>query len=206
MPSALRQLCAVTHTSCQGQWTQLGGRRVYEISAPFALSTRGIRPLVTGCNPNILPASTYCTSSNVGGGKCWSDNSQAGNGTKVILNNCDPQSNGQSWHAFSGEGGSGFSWVVDNAGQCLNDPNGSTTAGTQQQIWNCFPTTVEDYGVADVGPGGSQILLAVDGADPTSSSNACLTDNANSNSGAPLVIASCNGSSNQRWVWPGIAN
>jgi hypothetical protein len=204
VPAALRELCAATHSSCAGHWAHLGGRSAYEISTPFALTTNGIRPLATGCNPNISPSDTYCTSSNVGGGKCWSDNSQTGPGVKVVLNNCDPQSSGQSWHAYSL--GSGFAWTVANANECLNDPNGTKSAGTQQQIWTCYSTVYEEYGRVAVGPGNSQLLLAVDGGDPSSSSNACLTDNGNTASGARLVIASCNGSVNQRWVWPGIAN
>lgn len=201
VPGSLRVLCASAHFSCQGRWVHIGGKTVYELSTPVAITARGgIRPLVTGCNPS--DNYNYCTVSNVGGGKCWSDNSQSGNGVKVVLNNCDPNSQGQSWVALSSLDGTGFTWAVANNLECLNDPGGTNAAGTQMQIWDCYVTKYEDFGFEFVGPGSSQVLLAVDSENPGSGSSSCLSDNGNSNSGAPLVIEPCNGGSNQRWYWP----
>jgi hypothetical protein len=199
VPAAVREICAAGHFSCRGHWAYIGGRKDYVLSTPFAITGRGkIQPLATGCYPGN---SDFCTSTNVGGGKCWSDDSQAGNGVKIVLNNCDPDSTGQVWELAGGVDGVGLSWVSGN-GYCMNDPSGTNANGTQEQIWNCYATTYEDYGYAEVGPDGSQLLLAVDGENPSSSSDACLSDNGNASSGAPLLIESCNGSSNQRWVYP----
>ena len=201
-PASLRGFCAAGHFSCKGHWTRVAGRTVYKLSTRFALTGRGkIRPLATGCYPF---GNNYCTVSNVGGGKCWSDNGNSGNGAPIVLNNCDPNSYAQDWQLiYPGLGGSGISWEVANSSvsQCMNDPYGTNTSGTQQQIWACYATKYEDYGYQNVGPNGSQYLLAVDGENPGSSGDACLSDNGNTNSGAPLLIESCNGSTNQRWYY-----
>ena len=195
--ASLRKFCATVHVPCKGQWIRVGHRSVYALSTSFALKGDGKAiPLVTGCHNE-----GYCTVSDVGGGKCWSDNSQSGNGVKVVLNNCDPNSAGQSWYVVSGYGGPGVSWIVQNNYECLNDPYGTNGSGTQQQIWNCYSTEYEDYGLTGVGPQTTQYLLAVDGENPSSGSSACLSDDGNSNSGAPLVIESCNSGDNQRWLW-----
>lgn len=200
VPASLRGFCAAGHFSCKGRWTRVGGRTVYKLSTRFAITGRGkIRPLATGCWPF---GNNYCTVSNVGGGKCWSDDNNSGDGVPIVLNNCDPGSYGQDWQLMSGLGGVGLSWeVVGSTSACLNDPYGTNASGTQQQLWSCYATTYEDYGYAKVGPNGSQYLLAVDGENPSSSGDACLSDDGNANSGAPLVIESCNGSTNQRWYY-----
>lgn len=195
-PASIRALCASGHFSCRGHWVHLGDGKVYELDAPFALTGRGIiRPLVIGCNP-----SPECTWSNVGGGKCWSDDSQSGNGVKVVLNNCDPDSAGQLWKVGTSLDGKGLDFIVENNGECMNDPSGSSTPGTQEQIWSCYATTYEDYGSQLVGPGGSQDLLAVDALAPSAPGAACLSDDGNASSGAPLLVEACNGSTNQRWL------
>jgi hypothetical protein len=202
VPIALQELCAHEHISCDGRWTHLGGREVYKLSTHFAITGRGkIRPRATGCWPF---GNNYCTTSNVASGKCWSDNSQSGNGVPLVLNNCDPASYGQDWQLiYPGLGGSGISWEVANTStpECMNDPYGTNASGTQQQLWACYATKYEDYGYQNVGPNGSQYLLAVDGENPGSSGDACLSDNGDTSSGAPLLIESCNGSTNQRWYY-----
>jgi hypothetical protein len=195
VPASLREFCASAHVSCKGHWTPIGGKSVYELDTAFALKGNGEAiPLATGC------IDSSCTVSNVGGGKCWSDNSQTGNGIKVVLNNCDPNSYGQAWGVVTGYGGAGLSWVAFFNNECLNDPSGSNSNGTQQQIWSCYYTTYEDYGYEAV---GSYDEIAVDAENPANGSSACLSDDGNSSSGAPLVTESCNGSNNQRWFWAG---
>lgn len=195
VPASLRAFCSAAHVSCNGHWTRIGGKSVYELNTAFALKGNGVViPLATGC------IDSSCTTSNAGGGKCWSDNSQSGNGVKVVLNDCDPNSEGQAWGVVTGYGGSALSWVVFNNNECLNNPYGTNSAGTQEQIWSCYYTSYEDYGYE---VSGSDDLIAVDAENPASSSSACLSDDGNSSSGAPLVIESCNGSNNQRWFWAG---
>ncbi|HEY5393928.1 MAG TPA: ricin-type beta-trefoil lectin domain protein, partial [Trebonia sp.] len=50
--------------------------------------------------------------------------------TLVELWTCNGGAN-QQWKAENGE------LVNPTSGQCLDDPNASTTNGTQLQIWNC---------------------------------------------------------------------
>jgi hypothetical protein len=195
VPASLRGFCAATHVSCKGHWIRIEGKSVYELGTTFALKANGEAiPDATGCIDNS------CTVSNVGGGKCWSDDSQTGNKVQVVLNNCDPNSEGQAWGVVTGYGGAGLSWVVFNNDECLNDPSGTNSAGTQLQIWSCYYTTYEDFGYEVV---GSDDLISVDAENPASGSSACLSDDGNSASGAPLLVEACNGSNNQRWFWAG---
>jgi hypothetical protein len=200
LPDTAMRLCVAGHFSCQGHWTRLGGRTVYELSTRFALKGDGqIIPLVTGCTPS---SASYCTVSNVGGGRCWSDNSQPGNMVKVVLNDCDPDSLGQAWTSYLGCGGGCLTWMVDLDGRCLNDPAGSLANGTQMQMWDCYTTINEDFAWQRVGPNGSQLLLGAENFEPLPGNPGCLSDDGDSSPGAPLVIETCNGGSNQRWYWP----
>lgn len=194
VPAAAMRLCAAAHVSCAGHWTRIGGRPAYELGTRFAFRRDGrIVPLVQGCN-----SSGYCTTSNVGGGKCWSDNQVSGNGVRVVLNDCNAYSPGQLWKDYISYwncSGGCLIWAVAYDGRCLNDPYGTSNSGTQIQMWDCYTTTYEQFRWENVGPNNSQLIMWVDGT------NACLSDDGNSSSGAPLVIETCNGGSNQRWVW-----
>lgn len=172
------------------------GTTAHELSTRSAAERDGRVVLADaqGCNSSGV----YCTMSNVGGGKCWSDNQVSGNGVPVTLNNCNDDSSGQlwAWTLTYNKCSSGcLRWNVAYDGRCLNDPYGTGASGTQLQMWDCYTTTYEELEYENVGPNNSQYIFWVDGTD------ACLSDDGNSGSGVHLVLETCNGGSNQRWVW-----
>jgi hypothetical protein len=76
------------------------------------------------------------------------------------------------------------------AGQCLDDPNASTTGGTQQQIWGCNGQTNQTW----THTSSNQLILSVGGT------TECLDASGQGTSpGTKAIIWSCNGGANQQW-------
>jgi hypothetical protein len=76
------------------------------------------------------------------------------------------------------------------AGKCLDDPNSSTTGGTQQDIYTCSgganqTWTYTSSGALTVTVGGQTLCLDANGQGTTN--------------GTKAIIWSCSGSSNQQW-------
>jgi hypothetical protein len=89
-----------------------------------------------------------------------------------------------------GTGGTTGALHAVGAGKCLDVPNGSTTAGTQLQIWTCsggagqtFTKTTSNQ--LTVYSGSSQMCLDANGKGTTA--------------GTKVIIWSCNGGTNQQW-------
>jgi hypothetical protein len=76
------------------------------------------------------------------------------------------------------------------AGKCLDDPNSSTTGGTQQQIWDCNGQANQTWTKTS----SSQITLSVGGQTFCLDANGQGTTN-----GTKSIIWPCNGHANQRW-------
>jgi hypothetical protein len=76
------------------------------------------------------------------------------------------------------------------AGKCLDDPNSSTTGGTQQQIWDCNGQANQTWTKTSSG----QITLSVGGQTFCLDANGQGTTN-----GTKAIIWSCNGQVNQQW-------
>ncbi len=76
------------------------------------------------------------------------------------------------------------------AGKCLDDPNSSTTGGTQQQIWDCNGQANQTWTKTSSG----QITLSVGGQTFCLDANGQGTTN-----GTKAIIWSCNGQANQQW-------
>ena len=86
--------------------------------------------------------------------------------------------------------GSGALHAV-GAGKCLDDPNSTTTPGTQQQIYTCNGQPNQTWTHTSSG----QLSVSVGG------STLCLDANGNgTTSGTKVIIWSCNGQSNQQWT------
>jgi endo-1,4-beta-xylanase len=91
-----------------------------------------------------------------------------------------------------GGGGGGTSGELHavGAGKCLDDPNGSTTGGTQQQIYTCWG-------------GANQIWTHTSSGQLTVTNNGttdCLDANGGgTTNGTKVIIWPCNGQSNQQW-------
>jgi hypothetical protein len=89
----------------------------------------------------------------------------------------------------SGGGTTGALHAV-GAGKCLDDPNSSTTGGTQQQIWDCSGAANQTWTRAS----SNELSLTVGG------STLCLDANAKGTTpGTKVIIWSCNGQTNQQW-------
>ncbi len=76
------------------------------------------------------------------------------------------------------------------AGKCLDDPNASTTGGTQQQIWDCNGQANQTWthtstGALTLSVGGQTFCLDANGQGTTN--------------GTKAIIWSCNGQANQQW-------
>jgi endo-1,4-beta-xylanase len=88
-----------------------------------------------------------------------------------------PPTNGGALHAVG-------------AGRCLDDPNSTTTQGTQQQIWDCNGQANQTWTHTSSG----QITLTVGG------STMCLDANGQgTTNGTKVIIWGCNGQVNQQW-------
>jgi len=76
------------------------------------------------------------------------------------------------------------------AGKCLDDPNSSTTAGTQQQIYDCNGQPNQTWTHTSSG----QLTTTIGGT------TLCLDANANgTTNGTKAILWSCNGQTNQQW-------
>ncbi len=95
-----------------------------------------------------------------------------------------------TWSVSGGTGGSTGPLHAVGAGKCLDDPNSSTTGGTQQQIYNCNGQANQTWthtssGALTVTVGGQTVCLDANGKGTTN--------------GTKAIIWSCNGQSNQQW-------
>nr|WP_307844336.1 arabinofuranosidase catalytic domain-containing protein [Actinospica acidithermotolerans] len=76
------------------------------------------------------------------------------------------------------------------AGKCLDDPNSTTTAGTQQQIWDCSGQANQTW----THNSSNELSLTVGGTTD------CLDANGQGTSpGTKVIIWPCNGQTNQQW-------
>jgi endo-1,4-beta-xylanase len=78
------------------------------------------------------------------------------------------------------------------AGKCLDDPNSSTTGGTQQQIYACNGAANQTWtrtssGALSVSVGGQTLCLDANGKGTTN--------------GTKAILWSCNGATNQQWTF-----
>jgi hypothetical protein len=78
------------------------------------------------------------------------------------------------------------------AGKCLDDPNSSTTAGTQQQIWDCNGQANQTW----TRTSSNQLTLTLGGTTECLDANAQGTTN-----GTKVIIWPCNGQINQQWTF-----
>ena len=74
-------------------------------------------------------------------GKCLTDSTWGGPGTKLVIEACNGQRNQQWSRNSSGE------YVLAYKGLCLTDPGGSTTNGTQVQVQNCSNASDQHWSV-----------------------------------------------------------
>ena len=174
------------------QWAILGGNAQ---SGSLSTDYSGPRPNVSGYNPMHKQGAIIL---GTGG-----DNSDGATGTfyegvmttgyASASTEAAVQANivaaGYGSGAASGGGSSGEIHAVA-AGKCLDDPNATTTEGTQQQIYDCWGGanqiwTHTSAGQLTVTDGGTTDCLDADGAGTTN--------------GTKVIIWPCNGGANQQW-------
>ncbi len=92
----------------------------------------------------------------------------------------------------SGGGGGGSTGELHavGAGKCLDDPNSTTTLGTQQQIYTCSGGANQIW----THTSSNQLTVTVGGTTLCLDANAQGTTN-----GTKVITWSCNGQSNQQW-------
>jgi hypothetical protein len=76
------------------------------------------------------------------------------------------------------------------AGKCLDDPNGTTTQGTQQQIFDCNGLAAQTW----TRTSSNQLTITVGGTTLCLDASGRGTAN-----GTPVIIWACNGQTNQQW-------
>jgi poly(hydroxyalkanoate) depolymerase family esterase len=92
----------------------------------------------------------------------------------------------------SGGGNSTGALHAVGAGKCLDDPNATTTLGTQQQIYSCNGQANQAWTRTSSG----QLTVTVSG------SALCLDANGQGTSnGTKAIVWSCNGQVNQQWTF-----
>ena len=74
-------------------------------------------------------------------GKCLTNNTWGGTGTKLVIEACNGQRNQQWSRNSSGE------YVLAFQGLCLTDPSGSTTNGTQVKVQPCTNASDQHWSV-----------------------------------------------------------
>jgi non-reducing end alpha-L-arabinofuranosidase len=93
-------------------------------------------------------------------------------------------------YAATGGGTSTGALQAVGAGKCLDDPNGSTTGGTQQQIWGCNGQANQAW----TRTSGNQLTVTNNGTTD------CLDANGQgTTAGTKVIIWPCSGQSNQQW-------
>jgi chitinase len=128
-----------------------------------------------------------------------------------------------------GGGGTGNTYVGAGSGKCIDDPNSSTTNGTQMEIWGCNGganqklnatggtlqvmgkcldapkgatangTIVEIWGCN--GGANQKFAYQSNGTIVGSQSGKCVTvQGASTANGGKLILYTCNGGSNQKWT------
>lgn len=84
------------------------------------------------------------------------------------------------------------------SGLCLDDPNGSTTLGTQLRTWDCNTSAAQRWSFLS-----NRSVGALVGADTnTDTGKAKCVDNGTNtaSAGNPIIIFNCNGATGQQWT------
>ncbi len=89
-----------------------------------------------------------------------------------------------------GGGGTAGALRAVGAGRCLDDPNSTTTQGTQQQIWDCSGQANQRW----TRTASNQLTLTVGGQ------TLCLdASGRGTTNGTAVIIWACSGQTNQQW-------
>jgi endo-1,4-beta-xylanase len=131
----------------------------------------------------------------VGDADSWINGTFSGYGAATMYdNNYQPKpAYNSTLNALGGSsstGGSTGPLHAVGAGKCLDDPNSTTTGGTQQQIYTCNGAANQTWTHTSTGA----LTVTINGTTMCLDANAQGTTN-----GTKAIIWSCNGASNQQW-------
>jgi non-reducing end alpha-L-arabinofuranosidase len=215
------------------QWAILGGNAQ---SGSLATDYSGVRP--SGYNPMHKEGAIIL---GIGG-----DNSKSSAGTfyEGVMTSGYPSSSTEAsvqanivaagYTTFSGGSSGATGTIVSglSSSKCVDDNNGSGTAGTKVQIWDCDGnTSAQNWTVNSNGTltiaggcmditgakytngtlielwtcngGANQQWAASNGEIVNPHSGMCLDDPAsNTTNGTQLILYTCNGGANQKWTLP----
>jgi hypothetical protein len=96
-----------------------------------------------------------------------------------------------TWTVSGSGGGSTGPLHAVGAGKCLDDPNSSTTLGTQQQIYTCNGQANQTW----THNASNELTVTVGGTTLCLDANGRGTTN-----GTKVILYSCNGQTNQQWT------
>ncbi|HVV23312.1 MAG TPA: arabinofuranosidase catalytic domain-containing protein [Pseudonocardiaceae bacterium] len=178
------------------QWAILGGDAQ---SGGLSTFYSGPRPNVSGYNPMHKEGAIIL---GIGG-----DNSKGSAGTfyEGVMTSGYPSASTESavqanivaaGYGTGGSSGGGSTGALHavGAGKCLDDPNSTTTLGTQQQIWSCSGAANQTWTHTAAG----ELTVTVSGT------TLCLDANGQGTAaGTKVIVWSCNGQSNQHWTLNG---
>jgi hypothetical protein len=169
------------------QWAIRGGNAQ---SGGLSTFYSGVRPNVSGYNPMHKEGAIIL---GIGG-----DNSKGAAGTfyEGVMTSGYPsdatensvQANIASvGYSTSASTGQGQEVVGGQSGRCLDVPNGSTTNGTQLQLYDCWGGTMQRWTYTS----SKQFMVY---------GNKCLDASGHgTTNGTPVIIWDCSGQSNQQW-------
>jgi hypothetical protein len=171
------------------QWAILGGN-----AQSGSLSTFYSGPRPPGYNPMHKEGAILLgiggDNSNGGAGTFYEGVLTSGYPSAATANAVQANIVAAGYGTGGSSGGSTGALHAVGAGKCLDDPNSTTTLGTQQQIWDCSGGANQTW----THTSSNQFTLTVGG------STLCLDANGQGTTqGTKVIIWSCNGQSNQQW-------
>jgi hypothetical protein len=152
----------------------------------------GARPNVSGYNPmrkeGAIILGTGGDNSIGSAGTFYEGVMTSGYPSDATENSVQANITSVGYSTSSGGGGQANVEIVGGqSGRCVDIPNGSTTNGTQAQLWDCWGGVMQRYTYT------SSKQLTVYG-------NKCLdANNQGTSNGTAVIIWDCNGQSNQQW-------
>ncbi|MBS2966282.1 ricin-type beta-trefoil lectin domain protein [Actinocrinis puniceicyclus] len=167
----------------------------YGNAASGGLTTGFSGPLPNGYSPMKTDSSillgTGGDNSNSGVGEFFEGAVTAGYPSDATENAVQASVTAAGYGGSGGStGGSTGALHAVGAGKCLDDPNSTTTLGTQQQIYTCNGAANQTW----THNSSNELTLSVGG------STLCLDANGKgTTAGTKVIVYSCNGQTNQQW-------
>ena len=194
--TASSSLCASNRAFCAGRWTDVGGRRAFQLKQRVVIGPQGqIRPA-------LAEATGLQTLRNHGPyNVCLSTGGADSDRANIMIYTCASGDPNQEWVISSLVIGTTEEYHLEsvNAPQyCMNNSAARTSLYNVQILWTCEawgPGAYNEWYPAGRQNGGLALLANNSNG---SVSNMCVSGLGNP-SGNPVELFTCNGSVNQTW-------